>query len=178
MQGRKPHPPFQVIRSKRRKGKFYRSDSIASQFRRHSVALISLAIAVVSLGYNTWRNETSELHRNWRQAAFQVTVEVNELQQIVLYRRYFFGREEHPFIPMQDAQTWIGGWGKATSIRDLTSLLPEPLPERGQVLFETWQKHAGNLDQRNENAQEAETALLESIDLTRQAILDLIQQLR
>jgi hypothetical protein len=36
------------------------------------VALLSLAIALASLGYNTWRNETTESHRNARQAGFVV----------------------------------------------------------------------------------------------------------
>jgi len=31
--------------------------SLKEQIRRNSVALISLAVAVSSLGYNTWRNE-------------------------------------------------------------------------------------------------------------------------
>lgn len=40
--------------------------TIREQFRRNAVALISLAIAVTSLGYNTWRNEASEHNRNQR----------------------------------------------------------------------------------------------------------------
>ena len=172
---RLPHP---VTRHRKRPARRPSRDSLRAQFKRHSVALISLTIALASLGYNTWRNETSELHRNWRQAAFQITVEVNDLQQIVLYRRYFFGRQEHPFQPLQDAETWIGGWGKATSIRDLTSLLPEPLPERGQVLFETWQEHAGRLDDDGPTAGEAEQAMLEALDNTRQSVLNLIDRLR
>jgi len=172
------HKPNRVVRQGRQDCDHRHSHSIGSQLKRHSVALISLLVALASLGYNTWRNETSELHRNWRQAAFQITVEVNELQQIVLYRRYFHGREEHPFLPLQHAETWVGGWGKAASIRDLTSLLPEPLPERGQVLFETWQKHAGSLDEEGAEAGEAEQALLAAIDKTRNSVLTLIEQLR
>lgn len=153
-------------------------DSIKSQFKRHSVALISLVIALTSLGYNTWRNETSELHRNWRQAAFQVTVELNELQQIVLYRRYFHGRTDHPLVPSQDAETWITGWGKVASLRDLTSLLPEPLPDRGQSLHSTWEKHAGQLQDDGQAGEDAEQVLLQDIDETRQSVLRLITQLR
>lgn len=172
---RKPH---RLIRDKRKQLSHLHSHSIRSQFKRHSVALISLVVAVVSLGYNTWRNETSELHRNWRQASFEITMEVNELQQIVLYRRYFHGRDDHPFVPLRDAETWIGGWGKATSIRDLTSLLPDPLPQRGRALFETWQKNAGGLEAGGREAADAEQALLDALDDTRQSVLDLIEQLR
>lgn len=172
------HHPHRIIRQRRRNPGHLSSHSIRSQLKRHSVALVSLLVALVSLGYNTWRNETSELHRNWRQAAFQITVELNDLQQVVLYRRYFYGREQHPLLPVQDAETWIGGWGRATSIRDLTSLLPEPLPERGQVLFETWQTHAGRLDEDGPAADEAEQAMLDALDDTRQSVLNLIEQLR
>jgi len=34
------------------------------QLRRNIVALISLTIAISSLGYNTWRNEHTEDNRN------------------------------------------------------------------------------------------------------------------
>ena len=40
--------------------------SLKEQFRRNMVALISLVIAITSLGYNTWRNEASEANRTQR----------------------------------------------------------------------------------------------------------------
>jgi len=170
--------PYRVRRRQEAARSSRRGDSLRAQFKRHSVALISLVIAIVSLGYNTWRNETSEIHRNWRQAAFSATVELNQLQQIMLYRRYFHGEQDHPLADMRDAQNWVTGWGKVTSVRDLTSLLPEPLPERGQELHRTWEAHAGKLDSDNrEEARKAEEALKEAIDETRQAILDLISRL-
>lgn len=169
--------PYRVERERLERERARQHGSMRSQLKRHSVALISLVVAIASLGYNTWRNETSEIHRNWRQAAFQATIEVNQLQQIVLYRRYFHGREAHPLEPMQQAETWIRGWGTVTSIRDLTSLLPEPLPDKGRQLRETWQAHAGDLHKESEAAKRAEEALLEAIDETRQSILDLIGRL-
>ncbi len=162
----------------RRAARRWQHNSLRSQLRRHSVALISLAIALVSLGYNTWRNETSEIHRNWRQAAFQLVIEVNDLQQITLYRRYFHGREEHSYVPVRNAQTWITGWGKAAAIRDLTAVLPSPLPASGQDLHETWAQSVGQLDQQDDTAEEAEQRMLEAIDDTRQATLELIDRLR
>ena len=45
---------------------------IRKQLKQHSVALISLVIALSSLGYNTWRNETTEEQRNIRHASFRV----------------------------------------------------------------------------------------------------------
>ena len=46
----------------------------AAGLRRHAVALISLAVALFGTSYNTWRNQTTEAHRNTRAAAFMVTV--------------------------------------------------------------------------------------------------------
>ena len=173
-----PPRPYRSVARRRRADPPRRSHSVRSQLRRHSVALISLVIAVVSLGYNTWRNETSELHRNWRQAAFQITVEANQLQQFVLYRRYFHNQQDHALKPMQDAETWIGGWAKAMGIRDLTSLLPEPLPKRGQALFDAWQENAGKLDAGGKAAEAAEKEMITALEDTREAVLDLIDQLR
>lgn len=152
--------------------------SFRRQLKRHSVALISLFVALTSLGYNTWRNETSELHRNWRQAAFQTMIELSEVQQIVLYRRYFHGREEHPLATFHDSRTWVTGWGKVAAIRDLTSVLPAPVPASGEQLFAVWQAHAASLDAGSREAPEAEQALLDSIAEVRATTLDLIHRLR
>ena len=49
-----------------------RFDSIPAQLRRNFVALISLVVAITSLGYNTWRNEASEYNRNQRLISIEV----------------------------------------------------------------------------------------------------------
>ena len=59
------------------------SRSITEQIRRNAVALISLVVAVTSLGYNTWRNEASEGNRNQRWASFEVLLELGELRQLM-----------------------------------------------------------------------------------------------
>lgn len=146
------------------------------------MALISLALAAASLGYNTWRNETSEQHRNWRQASFQVLIEVGELEQIVLYRRYFHAPEQSPLTALQDGQSWVAGWGKVAMIRDLTSLMPDPLPATGEALHHSWSMHAAQLDDRIEqnnaaSADAAAAALTQAISDTRADILALIERL-
>ncbi|WP_026333097.1 hypothetical protein [Thioalkalivibrio sp. ALM2T] len=140
--------------------------------------MISLLIALSSLGYNTWRNETSELHRNWRQASFELTREINELQQVVLYRRYFHPVETISPGGVGDAETWILGWGRVASVRDLTSVLPDPLPAHGVHLHTTWAQHAQHLNGGDESAREAEEALLGALDDTRDSVLELIRNLR
>jgi len=160
-----------------------------AQVSNHSVALISLVLAIVSLGYNTWRNETTELQRNWRQASFQVMVEAGRLNEVVLYRRYFQDRgarggdaaspSAHPIDAVENARTWVAGWGSVATIRDLTSLMPAPLPERGRVMFTTWQEQAGALDSTDPELRErASKALLDEIEKMRHALVTLIDRLR
>ncbi len=162
-----------------RKKRFWR------QVSNHSVALISLALAAASLGYNTWRNDTTEVQRNLRQASFQVLVELGELNQIVLYRRYFQAPagsrsgEGGPGPGFDDARSWVGGWGKVTMVRDLTSFMPEPLPAYGTTLFSTWQNHAAHLNAESaERRDQASSALLEEIERLRVAMVQLIDGLR
>lgn len=160
-----------------------------AQVSNHSVALISLVLAIVSLGYNTWRNETTEMQRNWRQASFQVMVEAGRLNEVVLYRRYFQDHgarggdkaspSAHPIDAVENARTWVAGWGSVATIRDLTSLMPAPLPERGRVLFATWQEQAGALDSTDPELRErASKALLAEIEQMRSALVTLIDRLR
>ncbi|MDH3303608.1 MAG: hypothetical protein OEM50_00145 [Gammaproteobacteria bacterium] len=55
--------------------------TIREQLRRNAVALISLVVAITSLGYNTWRNEASEHNRNQRLLSIEVLPNAGELQQ-------------------------------------------------------------------------------------------------
>ncbi len=155
------------------------------QVSNHSVALISLFLAATSLGYNTWRNETTEVQRNLRQASFQVLVELGELNQIVLYRRYFQAPtepgavERRPDLVFDDARSWVGGWGKVTMVRDLTSFMPEPLPSHGSALFSTWETDAAHLNSGSaERRDQASTALLAEIEGLRSATVQMIDSLR
>lgn len=54
---------------------------IKEQLRRNVVPLISLTVAVASLGYNTWRNEASEHNRNQRVMSIEVLRNLGELHQ-------------------------------------------------------------------------------------------------
>jgi hypothetical protein len=52
---------------------------ISEQLRRHSVALISLVVAVSSLAYNTWRNERTEANRKIRVAGLELLLQLGHL---------------------------------------------------------------------------------------------------
>ena len=59
--------------------------SILHQLKINAVAIISLVVAVVGLGYSTYRNERTEYNRNVRVAAFETLKNLGELQILVEY---------------------------------------------------------------------------------------------
>ena len=109
----------------------------AAGLRRHAVALISLAVALFGTSYNTWRNQTTEAHRNTRAAAFMVLEALGQLQEIS--DRRFFGRDH------SDANR-IEGWGKVTVVRDMASLVSNDSDARARELFGTWRDNVDKFD--------------------------------
>lgn len=157
-----------------------------TQVNNNLVALISLVLAITSLSYNTWRNETSEMQRNWRDASFQILTELGELNQIILMRRYFSnldgtqGLSSDQVDSIPQPENWVRGWGSVTMMRDLSAVMPKPLPEQGQQLFDYWQRHAGALHDRSdpEAREQAAEILLGSIEELRVTVVNLISDLR
>ena len=62
--------------------------TVRQQIRSNAVALISLAVALSSLGYNTWRNERTEHNRNIRTATFEILTKLAELERVVFLAQY------------------------------------------------------------------------------------------
>lgn len=155
--------------------------SFGAQLRRHSVALISLTVAVLALGYNTWRNETTEEQRNLRHAAFRVIEALGELQRVVDTRFYF--QEAYARSDLALAESHLAGYGSAAMVRDLMMLMPEPAPSSGERLHRNWLRHFGKLDDvgtdggRSESARQAEEILREDIAHARGAVLEVLRSL-
>jgi Tfp pilus assembly protein PilO len=59
------------------------SSTFKQQVRRNMVALISLAVAVTGLGYNTWCNEVSEHNRNQRLVSIELGESTRAKDRIV-----------------------------------------------------------------------------------------------
>lgn len=104
--------------------------SIIEQIRRNLLAIISLMVAISALGYNTWRNETTEENRNTRLASFEILVQLGKLQIITDHAHY--GKDSNTGNP-------ITGWGHVAMIDDLSFLMPAPIPGMATSLKETWQ---------------------------------------
>ena len=111
--------------------------SLKEQLRRNMVALISLAIAITSLGYNTWRNEASEHNRNQRLVAIEMLLMLGDLQHLTLDRHY--GKD------VNGAALLRTGWAKVLTIRDLAQLAEGSVPESAANLYETWNKDSNLL---------------------------------
>lgn len=89
-------------------------------------------VAVSSLLYATWRNQTTEHNRNIRAASFEILKNLGELQTLCHYAYY-----------QKDARMGdpIVGWGRVLLIQDLAMVLPPPTPERTNELLNAWEKN-------------------------------------
>ena len=156
-------------------------DRIIDQLRRNAVALISLVIAITSLGYNTWRNEHSENNRNQRQASFQILHKLGELQELTFLNHY-------------DCNTVLRGnprtgWVMVQTIQDLTLALEDMAPDSAAKLMEVWDEYWPGLDyddadscrnrsdERRNRGQEATNEILPAINAVRSDVLDVLQSL-
>jgi hypothetical protein len=154
--------------------------SIRKQIHNNAVALISLFIAVGSLGYNTWRNETTEEQRNVRHASFRVLENLGELQQVVDMRYYYLPFEENT---EREGDLRIRGFGSAAMIHDLMMLMPAPAPAAGEALNLQWNELFASLDDidgkgnHTPEASEAERLLTQAIRGARQAVLEVLKKL-
>lgn len=138
---------------------------IKEQIRRNAVALISLAIAITSLGYNTWRNEASEYNRTHRLVTLEVLMKLGDLQQLVWHHHYDKDYE--------DKGNLRTGWALVIVIRDISQILDTPMPQSTQALHETWNQHSNQL----EDSAVAKDMIIESIEIVRADALQLLREL-
>src|SRR5438874_10732213 len=99
--------------------------SLRQQLRDNAVALISLLVALGSLAYNTWRNERTEHNRNVRTAAFELLTRLAELERVVFLAQY--DRDVAGGNPRT-------GWTYVLVIRDLSAVVPPPVPAQAAEL--------------------------------------------
>lgn len=103
------------------------------------VALISLAVAVTSLGYNTWRNEVSEHNRNQRLVSIELLLMLGDLQQLTL--------DNHYGADASRAATSRKAWAKVLSIRDLAQISEGAVPVSAKALYDIWSSDYDELGQ-------------------------------
>lgn len=141
------------------------NNSIREQVRRNAVALISLVVAITSLGYNTWRNEKSEDNRTQRLVAIEALVKLGALQQLVYHNHY-----DHDTTDKGNPRT---GWTLVLTIRDITQILEAPLPKTSESLRATWGDNWESLA----NSTESKDAIEAGIEALRSEILVMLEDL-
>lgn len=156
-------------------------EKITEQLRRNAVALISLVIAITSLGYNTWRNEHTEDNRNQRWASFEILLKLGELRELINYIHFdcnlsFRGNPR-------------SGWVIVEAIEDLTLILEDMTPESASRLKSTWSDNWRGLEYASAAACEARDAarrakgmqsvesIRAEIDVLRKDVIDILYSL-
>ena len=140
--------------------------SVRQQLRDNAVALISLVVALSSLAYNTWRNERTEHNRNVRTAAFELLTKLAELERVVFLAQY--DRDVAGGNPRT-------GWTYVLVIRDLSALVPAPVPAQAAELQRAW---SGNWDGLGKDDEAAVNRIDDSIGKLRDATLGTLRSLR
>lgn len=141
------------------------NNSIKEQFRRNTVALISLAVAVIGLSYNTWRNEASEYNRTQRLVSLEVLMKLADLQRLVWHHHFDKDTE--------DKGNLRTGWTLVLVIKDISQILEEPLPDSTQQLWIIWNDSSKQLA----DSRAAEEAIIDAINVVRADALALLEEL-
>ncbi|MEM9531201.1 MAG: hypothetical protein AAGA23_09790 [Pseudomonadota bacterium] len=145
------------------------SQSLAEQIQRNAVALISLAIAVCSLSYNTWRNETSEHQRNLRHAAFEMVEHLERFQSMVSAMVYASPRR---------TELLFDAWGEAKALETLATLMPAPASAASKELIQVWDRHAHVVSGDDAaQARKSDEAVAAAVEQARLALLEVILSL-
>jgi hypothetical protein len=140
--------------------------SIREQLRNNSVALISLAVAISSLAYNTWRNEHTEHNRNVRTAAFEVLTRAGDLQRVTFLAQY--DRDRNGGNPRN-------GWTDVLAIRDMAALVPGPVAGQAAELLKVW---GDNWEALGKDDETAVNRIDDAIGRLREASLATLRALR
>jgi len=139
--------------------------AMRTQIRSNALALISLGVALTSVGYNTWRNERTEHNRNVRAATFQILTKLAEFERIVFLAQYDHDRAQgNPRI----------GWTDVIVIHDLASVAPAPLESKAARLREIWRANWEHLGEDDETSVDRIEAAVEEL---RQSALNALREL-
>jgi hypothetical protein len=136
------------------------------QLRNNSVALISLFIALSSLGYNTWRNERTEHNRNIRTATFEILTKLADFERVVYLAHY-------------DKDQVMGnpriGWTYVIVIHDLSGVVPGAIEPKATQLRAIWKDNWEGLGADDDAAVDRIEAGIEAL---RVATLGTLRSLR
>lgn len=139
--------------------------TVKEQLRRNTVALISLAIAITSLGYNTWRNEASEHNRNQRLVSIEMLLQLGDLQRLTLDRHWGENIDEEAILRE--------GWAKVLTIRDLSQVASGSVPDSAMALHNVWNADREKLGESTE----AKDRIIDALETVRRDLHDVLLSL-
>lgn len=124
-------------------------NTLIQRMRSESLAVVGLVVALIALGYNTWRNELSEQNTTVRIAGIEMLLKVGELQSTVYL--VAFEKDMEPKVRRQ-------GETLVSTLRDLSMFMPETVQDQSGNLIQTWRANWNALD----NEDQESVALIDS----------------
>ena len=120
------------------------------------LSLLSLAVALSALFYNTWRNEQTELNRNYRASGFEIVREIAKLQLLV----------DQTFYAPESNNNAIEGWTRINFIQSLSAIMSSSVKQRADDLKLVWSEQWQQLNEKesaNKLITEANRALEQEV---------------
>lgn len=109
-----------------------------------SIQWLILLVAVMTLGYSTWRSEVSEYNSTVRAASFETLKALASLQLIVDYT--YYDKDE----TKGDA---ILGWHHVLMVRDMSQFMHDEQKQSAEKLVEVWQEYSQTLKENKQSEQ-------------------------
>ncbi len=110
--------------------------TILQRMRAESLAVVGLFVALLALGYNTWRNELSEQNHTVRIAGVEMLLKVGELQSVIYLAA---------FDEKMQAGNPREGEAVVSTLRDLSMFMPDSVQEEASDLVFAWRENWGSL---------------------------------
>ncbi len=108
------------------------SIELKKQIKNNLLAILSIAIAISALGYNSWRNELSEENRNYRAAGFEIMREAAHLQYLADTLTY--SQDKNKADPIE-------GWVRINLIISLSKLMMPEIQIHADRLKRVWEEN-------------------------------------
>ncbi len=129
-----------------------------------ATALFSVLFALLGFSYNVWRMEVTEQNSNVRDAAFELLLQLAELEQLVFAAHY--DRDPERGNPRD-------GWVKVGLINDLSRSCSPEVAQQSALLKEAWSQSWEMLPDDRASAER----VIGAIDATRLSVLDTLATL-
>ena len=142
------------------------SDGVESRLRWYqATAIFSVLFALLGFTYNAWRLQESEINSNQREAAFEILLQLAELEQLVYAAHYDDDDVDgNPRV----------GWVKVGLLVDLGQASSAAVHDSALALKATWTDHWSSMPDERASAD----AIVVSIDAVRAEVQALLASLQ